>query len=102
MTKATTSILPSQRFYWLLLGAASLLAIPYIAMQFSDEVNWSSFDFAVAAVLLLGTALLLELVLSLFPQRRQRLLAVGVVLLVLSVLWAELAVGVFGSPLAGS
>lgn len=31
-----------------------LIALPFIAMQFTDEVNWSSGDFAILALLLVG------------------------------------------------
>jgi hypothetical protein len=37
-------------------GIAIILMIPLIAMQFTDEVNWSPFDFAAAAALLFGAA----------------------------------------------
>ena len=45
------------------LGVALVLLAPLIAMRFTDEVNWTAFDFAFAAVLLIGAGLLLELIL---------------------------------------
>lgn len=93
---------PNKRLSAILVGAFSILLIPLVAMQFTTEVNWSGFDFAVAAILLVGTGLLVELILRTIkrPQLKKALLALIVILLLL--LWAELAVGVFGSPLAGS
>jgi protein-S-isoprenylcysteine O-methyltransferase Ste14 len=38
-----------------------LLLIPFLAMQFTSEVNWTLSDFLVAGVLLFGTGLLIEL-----------------------------------------
>jgi len=41
----------------IVLVAASILLLPLLAMQFTDEVAWGVFDFAVAGVLLVGTGL---------------------------------------------
>jgi len=81
---------------------AMLLMVPLVAMQFTDEVNWSPFDFIVAAVLLLGTGFLCELVLRKVKTTIARIALCGVLLLLLFVIWAELAVGVFGTRFAGS
>lgn len=92
----------NKRLIGIVLTVAFLLLIPIVAMQFNSGVNWSSFDFIVAGVLLLGTGLLCELVLRLVKKPSQRLLIVGIILLALLLVWAELAVGVFGTPFAGS
>ena len=63
----------------------AILIAPLIAMQFTGEVHWTPFDFAVATVLLSATALAIELA----------------ILFALVLVWAELAVGVFGTPFAG-
>lgn len=81
---------------------AILLLIPLIAMQFTDEVNWDGFDFLVAGVLLLSTGLLCELVIRKVKSLKQRVIICLVILAGLVLLWAELAVGIFGSPIAGS
>lgn len=80
----------------------SVLFIPLVAMQFSEEVNWSLGDFAVMGTLLLGLGFGLNLILKRTRQKDRRI--VGIVLLILAFLliWVELAVGIFGSPLAGS
>ena len=41
---------------------AIILLIPLIAMQFTNEVDWTPIDFVVAGVLLLGTGLIFDLV----------------------------------------
>lgn len=79
-----------------------LLLIPLVAMQFTSEVNWSRFDFLLAGVLLLGTGLLVEGVLRTVKTKSKRLLLVSVILLILALIWVELAVGLFGTPFAGS
>ena len=79
-----------------------LLLIPLIAMQFTNEVDWKLFDFIVMGGLLLGTGLLCELVLRKVKKRDYRFLLIGLILIALLLIWAELAVGIFGTPFAGS
>ncbi len=92
----------NRRFAAIMLTSAALLLIPFIAMQFTNEVAWDGFDFAVAGVLLLGTGLVLELVLRVVKPIKYRLILCGVIFVVLFLVWAELAVGIFGTPFAGS
>lgn len=74
---------------------ASLLALPLIAMQFTDEMQWSAFDFIFMGVLLIGAGLLFELAAWKIRKPLHRaLLGFGVVGIVL-VVWAEGAVGIF-------
>ena len=78
---------------WVALGTALLLLIPLVAMQFTDEVNWSGVDFFVMGVLLFGFGSLFVLVVRWFPRRR---VVLGVmVLLAFLFVWAEFGVGVF-------
>jgi hypothetical protein len=87
----------------LIMGAAAvLLSIPFIAMQFTHEVNWDAGDFVIMGFLLVGTGLVAELVLRNVKTTGSRILICGALLLVFFLVWAELAVGIFGSPFAGS
>ncbi len=95
-------ITKNKRLAAILLTAALLLLVPFVAMQFTEEVKWSAADFIVAAVLLFGTGLLCELVLRKVKTLKYRLIICAVILLALFLIWAELAVGIFGSPFAGS
>jgi hypothetical protein len=85
---------------YLLIGAASLLLIPLIAMQFTEEVAWDLLDFIVAGILLTGAALAYIFAARLLPK--YRVVSGVVVAVVLALVWVELAVGLFGTPLAGS
>jgi peptidoglycan/LPS O-acetylase OafA/YrhL len=84
------------------LGTAGILLIPFVAMQFTREVNWTAGDFLVAAVLLAGTGMLFELARAKLRSRQSRLIAGAVIGLCFLFVWAELAVGIVGSPIAGS
>lgn len=92
----------SKRLLIIVLIVITILLIPFISMQFSNEVNWSGFDFLVMGILLLGTGLAIEIVLRNVSSFKNRIILCSVILAVLFLVWAELAVGIFGSPLAGS
>lgn len=79
-----------------------LLLIPLIAMQFTNEVDWNIFDFAIMGVLLTGTGLLCELALRKVKSVQNRIIICAAILFILFLIWAELAVGIFGTPFAGS
>ncbi|WP_396192144.1 hypothetical protein [Flavobacterium sp.] len=96
-------MIPKLKTFLILLSIVLLLLlIPFVAMQFSNEVNWSVMDFVMAGILLFGTSLVIELVLRKVKSTKHRLLISGIILLLLFLLWAELAVGIFGSPIAGN
>jgi len=92
----------NKRLLGILLTIAFMLLIPLIAMQFTDEVDWKLPDFVIMGVLLFGTGLLSELVMRKVKKIGHRIVICGAVLLVLFLIWAELAVGIFGTPFAGS
>jgi len=94
-------IMQNKRLIIILLISASLLLIPLIAMQFTDEVNWTLFDFIIAGVLLMGTGLLIELVIRKIKQIRYRIAIIVAIVIFFLLIWAELAVGIFGTPLSG-
>ncbi|MGX7666760.1 hypothetical protein [Flavobacterium pedocola] len=79
-----------------------LLSIPLIAMQFTNEVDWKPFDFIIAGILLFATGLTCEFVMRKITNKRNRIVLIALLLLALFLIWAELAVGIFGTPIAGS
>ena len=81
---------------------ATILLIPFIAMQFTDEVSWTILDFLVMGILLLGTGLLFELVMRKMTNVKYRTFLLVAIILTFLLVWAELAVGIFGTPFAGS
>lgn len=92
----------TNRFLIILLIVGALLLIPFIAMQFSSEVVWTASDFIIMGILLLVTRLGIDLVLRKVSSSKNRLIMGGIILAVFFMIWAELAVGVFGTPFAGS
>jgi hypothetical protein len=80
----------------------ALLCIPLLGNLFSKEFNWTASDFLVAGALLFTTAFLINLVRRTVKKQNHRILVSIVILLILALIWAELAVGIFGSPFAGS
>lgn len=102
MENKSFKITPNQRLMGIVAFVTMLLLIPLLAMQFTTEVKWDVFDFITAAVLLLGTGLVCEIVLRNVRSTQNRILLCGVILIILFLVWAELAVGIFGTPFAGS
>ena len=92
----------NKRLIIILMAIAIILLIPLIAMQFTNEVNWTSSDFIMMGVLLSGTGLLSEFVMRKVKSIDNRILIIGAILLVFILIWAELAVGIFGTPISGS
>lgn len=80
----------------------ALLSIPLVGNLFSKEVNWSGSDFLIAGILLFTIAFLINLVRNRIKKQGQKVLIVIFILLALALIWLELAVGIFGSPFAGS
>jgi hypothetical protein len=92
----------NKRLTGIVLTVALLLLIPLIAMLFTDEVNWTLSDFVVAGILLLGTGLMCEFVMRKVNKSGYRIAMILAILIVFALIWLELAVGIFGTPFAGS
>lgn len=91
----------NKRLIVIVLTSVILLLIPLIAMQFTDEVNWTLFDFVVAGALFFGTGLLCELVIRKVKIINYRIAIFVAILVLFLLVWVELAVGIFGTPFSG-
>ena len=80
----------------------SLLLIPMATMLISDEINWSIFDFLVMGVLLFSFGVSINIVLNKTKKSKIRITFLTILILIFSLIWIELAVGIFESPFAGS
>lgn len=91
----------NKRLIIILTSVVILLLIPFIAMQFTDEVVWTGLDFAVMGILLLSTGLMWDLVMRKVKKIEYRIVLFIAILGAFVLIWAELAVGIFGTPLSG-
>lgn len=86
----------------MLLGIIGILLIPVIAMLFTNEVNWGIEDFVIMGTLLLIVASATEFILRKISNKKYRIAIIALLIGLFLLLWVELAVGIFNSPIAGS
>ena len=79
-----------------------LLIIPLIGISFTDEFDWSLSDFIVAGLVLLVFSLTANFIVLRISNRNRRVFFMTILLILFLLVWAELAVGIFGTPFAGS
>ena len=87
---------------WSVFSPLLLLLLPLIGMFVSNEVNWSFFDFIIMGILILSFSFGIKQVLKTIKNTKYRILIIGLILILFLLIWAELAVGIFDSPFAGS
>lgn len=95
-------IIQKKQLSTILLIDLALLMIPLIAMQFTDEVNWAIGDFIVMGLLLLVTGILVNLAWQNIRMSKYRIAICASIIILFLLTWAELAVGIFGTPFAGN
>jgi hypothetical protein len=78
------------RLICILLAVPVLLLIPFFAMRFTNEVNWTALDFTTMGVMLLVTGLGIELALRIVRQGWVRVAAVAAILLGFVMVWGAL------------
>ena len=99
------SINLSQSMGLVALGTLALLSVPFIAMQFTTEVQWGPADFLIMGALIFGTGMLLVLALTLgkgkhLAHRAGMVIIIGATFFMI---WVNLAVGLIGAgPHAGN
>jgi peptidoglycan/LPS O-acetylase OafA/YrhL len=91
----------NKRLLVILLTVAVILLIPFIAMQFTNEVNWTLFDFVIAGILLLATGFICELAIRKIKNIKYRIAICITVLVIIFLVWADLSVGIFSTPFSG-
>jgi len=75
----------------------SVLLVPLLAMQVTDEVTWGLGDFVVAGILLFSAGLTYELIKRKVNNLAYRA-AIGIaVIAALALVWVNLAIGIIGS-----
>jgi hypothetical protein len=77
-------------------ATALLLLIPLLA-----KWPWTRSDFVIMGILIFGTGTAYEVIVKKIGKKHR--VFIGIFLLIVFILiWAELAVGLFGTPFAGS
>ena len=79
-----------------------LLLLPLIGMFVSNQFNWSFFDFFIMGILILSLSFGIKQVFKTTKNIKYRILIIGTIVIVFLLVWAELAVGIFDTPFAGS
>jgi len=82
-------------FSRLLFVVIFLLCIPFFAMQFNGSVHWSLGDFILMGLLLMGLGISITLILNRIKNRKKSLLYIWMLIILLSLIWSDLAVGIF-------
>ena len=79
-----------------------LLLVALFASIFSKAFNWGFLDYLVASILLFGCSLSIHFFGLKLKNSTQKIVAISLIVMALLLVWVELAVGLFGSPFAGS
>jgi len=85
---------------WRIIGwaiAALLLMVPLVAMQFTDEVDWTASDFLFMGALLGGVGLAFEFIVRRSDSVAYRFAAALALLAAFLTVWVNAAVGMIGS-----
>jgi dipeptide/tripeptide permease len=92
----------NSRFKKLLISSTVILTIPILGKLYTDDFQWALPDFIIGAILLYGTSFLIDVIMRKVQKKSHRIALSGLILLVLLCIWAELAVGLIGTPFAGN
>ena len=82
--------------------ALSPLLIPLVANQISEQVNWNAMDFIIMGIFLIFSAYWIQKVIKKIKSKSKKVVFISLIILIFLLLWIEMAVGIFNSPIAGS
>jgi len=69
--------------------------------MYINDFNWIMVDFIIMGVLIFSCLYFISFIRKKFSGIKE-ILAIIIIIIVFILLWAELSVGIFGSPFAGS
>ena len=78
-----------------------VLLLPLIGVILFD-LDWNIFDFLIMGLLILFFSIAINLILNHLNSSKLRLILVLMLVILFLLIWAELAVGVFGTTFAGT
>ncbi len=85
----------NQIFLWIAVVTGLILMIPLVAMQYTNDVDWSISDFVIMGVLMYGIGSMFVFTARRIHTTGNRIIIGIAFLLGLLYIWAELAVGIF-------
>lgn len=101
-TKTKNLIIQNQIFLYIAMTTGLILLIPWLGMQFTSEINWSSFDFVLLGTLFFGTGSIFVFLTRTLPKKHHLIAGIALFFLLISFL-IHIAVGIVDTwPLAGS
>lgn len=80
----------------------AFLLLMLLVMQFTDAIQWSLFDFILAAAFLFTIGLTIDLIIKKVRRAKHRITLIAALLAILLLLWAEIGVGILGSVFSGN
>ncbi|MBC36021.1 MAG: hypothetical protein CL663_08285 [Bacteroidetes bacterium] len=92
----------SKRLFLIFTIVLIILLIPFMTMQFNNEVSWSIIDFILAGSLLFVTGIIINHILTKIKGSRPKLLLILVAIFLIFLVFMELGVGIFNTPFAGN
>lgn len=92
----------NSRLKKILISITVILTIPVFGKLFTDDFQWALPDFIIGAILLYGTGIITDFILRKIQKKSHRIALCCFILLLLVFIWAELAVGLIGTPFAGN
>ena len=78
-----------------------VLLLPLIGVILFD-LDWNIFDFLIMGLLILFFSIAINLILNHLNSSKLRLILVLMLVILFLLIWTELAVGIFGTPFAGT
>ncbi|WP_297760303.1 hypothetical protein [uncultured Muriicola sp.] len=90
-------ILSKKRLFGWLVFVVCALLVPFVAMQFTDEVNWDLTDFILMGIVLLGIGITYELIAGKSKKTTYRMAFIIGLLGAFLLFWVNGAVGLIGS-----
>lgn len=91
-----------QNFFKITSLAFILVASLMIIDFFSDHMTWKIFDYIIISILFIMTGFAIDFVSSKLDNKKYKLIAIIIVICFFLIIWAELAVGVLETILAGN
>ena len=71
-------------------------------MNLTDEIDWTLSDFIISGLILLVFSLTINFIILRISNRKKRVFYITILFILFMLVWTELALGIFGTPFAGS